>query len=464
MDVTAFKPNYKAEGSKIDIPSEVIAAIFARYSRNGEGMKDILNILERTPMEEFDDAVWKWLDFGHASIGGLTGGIPVGVDKVSMLLPYLSFFLQSKQDGQETSTRYVEFKPEGLEHPSAFGIPERFHSEWYDIMMEGFNITRELTERLDQLGKRSPELANIPSNANEKKRARMIKNFGFDRARYTLPVAALTNFGQIMTAREWAQVVQYLDSFDLPCSKDLAGLLREDIFDIVPRLMKHSFASERTLSFANDFLDRGAEYLLRNGVNTSRVLDEVSVQVYGPTRSKFIHPELSDEQLLSLSFEGKKNRYDFPKGLAEKIFISTLWNNMSIAEARDINRQRPCKKDTLLAPVGSYMPDISIEEMKREGEVLHSKYQRFLDRRAKLVTSILHSENPRAYVGCLFLGDQTPFELHTTGDHFAYVTELRTGAGVHFRYDDHMRQAYAELSKQRPALAKHILLGTGEPE
>ncbi|VVB80407.1 Uncharacterised protein [uncultured archaeon] len=464
MKVEVLKPSFKVKESGLEFSPEVLAAIFARYSRNGEGITDILKGLEKTPVDKFQDAVWKWLDYGHASIGGLTGGIPTGVDRVSMLIPYLGFFLQPKQDGQETSTRYVEFKPEGLEKPSEFGIPERFHQEWYRVMLEGFAINKDLTAKLDELGKNNPELAKIPSTANDKVRTRMIKNFGFDRSRYTLPVAGLTNFGMVMTAREWTQTIQYLDSFDIKSSRDLAGMLREGITEVAPKLMKHSFGTDRTRSFADDFLDRGVQYLLRNGVNTSQAQDEVIVEVHNPVRSGYIHPELTDEQLMDLSFKGKQNRYDFAKGLAEKTFVSILWNNMAIAEARDINRQRPCKKDTLLAPIGSYMPDISVEEMKKGDGKLYQRYQRFLDDRAKLMTSILNSENPRAYTGCLLLGDQTPFELHTTGDHLAYVTELRTGIGVHFRYEDHMRRVHKQLTEKRPDLAKHIVLGKGEPE
>ena len=136
---------------------------------------------------------------------------------------------------------------------------------------------------------------------------------------------------------------------------------------------------------------------------------------------------------------------------------------MSLAEARDINRQRPCVKDTLLAPVGSYMPDICVDLMKNDGE-LFDQYSRFLDQRAELIDGIINSEAPRSYVGCSLLGDQTPFELHTSAAHFAYVTELRTSMGVHFRYDQHVRDAHQEVVEQIPELDPYIKLGTGEPE
>lgn len=463
MKVTVFEPNFISENhQKLDISPEMLAAILARYSRKGEGLEDILALLEKTPPEKFEETIWSFLDYGHASIGGLTGSIPVGVDKVSMLAPYLTFFLQPKQDGQETSTRYVEFRPEGLAHPQEFGIPLRFQQEWYQTMLEGFAINKTLTEKLDKLGQENLELVRIPEDATEKERNRMIRNFGFDRARYTLPLAGLTNFGIVMTAREWADTLKHLDSVDLFELQYLAKAIRDPMQRIIPRLMNHSYPRNRTLAWANHFLDRGVEYIEKHGVNTDQVTDEVVVEVTHPKRSQYIDPELSEKQLIDLAFEGKENRYDYARGYPERIKVDIEWNNMSIAEARDLNRQRPCKKDTLLAPTGTYMPDISIDELKKAK--MHDRYRQFLDRRAKLMTDIINSENPRAYAGCLLLGDQTPFMMSTTGDHITYVIELRTGKGVHFRYDDHVRQVYDKIAEASPDLARHIQLGTGEPE
>lgn len=464
MKIRTFNPEYTSKDHSIKMSPEMTAAILARYSRQGEGLNAILNQLEKTPPEKFEESVWKFLDYGHASIGGLTGTIHAGIDQVSMLSPYLAFFLQPKQDGQETSTRYVEFKPEGLASPSSFNIPEGFHQEWYNIMLKGFDINEKLVNKLNNLAMKNPEITNIDPNLPPKVQERMRKNFGFDRARYTIPMAGLTNFGLVMTSREWAESIKYMESFDFAESKAIGIELRKQIAEITPRLMKHSIPNDRTLSFANDFLDRGIEYIIQNGINTENVKDSISVETYIPKRSRYINPSLLLSEEIAKNFEGKQTRYDYAKGLAEKVRISVLWDNMSIAEARDINRQRPCTKDTLLAPIGSYMPDISIELMKEGNGKLFEEYSQFLNDRSKLMKKIVNSETPRSYVGCLLLGDQTPFELHTSAAHFAYVTELRTSMGVHFRYDQHMRDAHKEVINQIPELAPYIELGTGEPE
>ena len=135
---------------------------------------------------------------------------------------------------------------------------------------------------------------------------------------------------------------------------------------------------------------------------------------------------------------------------------------MSIAEARDINRQRPCQKDTLLAPVGFYMAPEMKDAIDKLG--LRGRYISLQEKRAELLENLANSTSPESYASALFLGDQTQFELHTNASHMTYVIELRTGRGVHFRYDDHVRQAFESFEKQLPEWTKHIQLGTGEPE
>lgn len=444
---------------------EVMAALFARYSRTDDGMERILadlDALDEGDKQGLADRILKFIDYGHASIGGLTGGIPVGFDQVSMVTPYLSFFLQPKQDGQETSTRYCEFTPEGLPHPSAFGIPVAQQQEWYNVMQEGFSVSKLVWNELDERVKNNPSLARIPSDAKKKEAARMRRNFGFDRARYTLPFAALTNFGLIMTGREWADTLKYLDASPLPEMQDAARAVSGQLEEFLPNLMKHAGATQMTTAYMQRFFERGAEFIRNYGVNTDAVPDEVITAVALPPEDGIIDASLPKRTRFAQSFEGKVNRYDIPKGYPEKVHVSAYWNNMAIAEARDINRQRPCQKDTLLAPHGFYMAPEMEEAIEDLG--LRERYLQLQSRRADLLEGLANSDAPHSYVGALFLGDQAPFEMHTNAAHMTYVLELRTGRGVHFRYDEHMRQAHDSFAKQLPEWTRYVQLGTGEPE
>ena len=116
VSIYVFKPEFSEEhieGHRLE--PEVMAAVLARFSRTGDGMKKILADLadlDFSDSKKMVDRILRFIDYGHQSIGGLTGGVPIGVDGVSMLTPYMTFFNQPKQDGQETSTRYCEYKPD----------------------------------------------------------------------------------------------------------------------------------------------------------------------------------------------------------------------------------------------------------------------------------------------------------------------------------------------------------------
>ncbi|MCF7866578.1 hypothetical protein K9L67_03450 [Candidatus Woesearchaeota archaeon] len=451
------------EGKKLR--PEVMAALFARFSRTGDGMEKILADVKELDFNDEDamvNRILKFIDYGHASIGGLTGGIGVGTDQISMLEPYLAFFLQSKQDGQETSTRYCEFKPEGLAHPSDFNVPQRFHEDWYQVMLEGFEISNLVNKKLDMIVSENPSLAGVPEGAPEKVANRMKKNYGFDRARYTLPLPALTNFGLIMTAREWADTLKFMVASPIKRTREWSQDITDQMKESVPNLMKHAGSRRMTEAYMKNFFERGVEYIKKNGVNTEYLPDEVFTNVQLPAKNGMIDEYKEIEERISKAFEGKENRYDIPKGYPQKVNVSVYWNNMAFAEARDINRQRPCAKDTLFAPHGFYMAPEMEEAIKDLG--LTERYKRLQDKRAKLITNLANSENPESYVSAMFLGDQSPFELHTDAAHMSYVLELRTGMGVHFRYDQHMRQAFNKFEKQLPEWTKHVILGTGEPE
>jgi hypothetical protein len=464
MKLYVFTPKFfEKQHPDLRISPEVLAAAIARYSRTDDGMERILADL--SAIRDGDDKamasrVLKFLDYGHASIGGLTGGIAGCADGVSMLLPYLVFFLQSKQDGQETSTRYCSFTTKALPDPSIFGTPEEFHDEWRAVHTLGMDISKAVCDHLDLKIQANPDLARIPAGVSEKTAERMRRNYGFDRARYTLPVAALTNFGLVMTGREWADTLKWTSAIRIPEFQEYSTRLRTALSDELPHLMKHSYETDMAKYTMEEFFDRGIEHIRRHGAPKEELADRIITSVTLPGAG-FIDSE-SPEVLLDRCFRGKRNRYDIPKGFPEKIHVAVAWNNVAIAEARDINRQRPCKKDILLAPKGFYMAPEMRDAIKELG--LDKKMEEFLDRRASLMEKLVRSQTPLSYTGLLLLGDQMPFEMHTDAAHMTYVLELRTGTGVHFRYDEHMRRAYESFATQCPAWTKHVQLGTAEPE
>ncbi len=94
--------------SAADLPKvtpELLASVLARYSRSNEGLASILAKVDLANPDASIDRILKFVDYGHASIGGLTGGLAVAIDGVSMWLAYKLF--EIAHDGGRT----------GVEHP-----------------------------------------------------------------------------------------------------------------------------------------------------------------------------------------------------------------------------------------------------------------------------------------------------------------------------------------------------------
>jgi len=129
------------------------------------------------------------------------------------------------------------------------------------------------------------------------------------------------------------------------------------------------------------------------------------------------------------------------------------WNNLALAELRDLNRHRTGHRYTPLIQAGFYLPP----------EIRHADYAALLDEQAALTRELLQ-RGSAAYVYTLLLGAQTPFEHSTHADKFIYEAELRTGLGAHFRYAEHLGAALRAFFQHVPEAATWVSEGTAEPE
>jgi hypothetical protein len=134
--------------------------------------------------------------------------------------------------------------------------------------------------------------------------------------------------------------------------------------------------------------------------------------------------------------------------------VRAAWNNLSIAELRDLNRHRSGYRFSPLTPEGFYVP----------AEVKHPRIEELMRKQSDFLRKIVLTQDRAAYVYGLLLGTQTPFEHSTHLDKFIYEIELRTGLGAHFRYAEHLGATFKELIKKMPQLKDYVELGSAEPE
>ncbi|MBN1131011.1 MAG: hypothetical protein JXA71_18630, partial [Chitinispirillaceae bacterium] len=142
-------PPPAAKGNPSVTP-ELLASCLAKYSRSNKGIDTILASIDWSDPDRSVDAIFKFLDYGHASIAGMTGGIAMVVDGCSMFLAYKLFELAQYGDGQESSTRYIKLDATSLPDPVEIGIPAASAGAWREYCALAFELYQETYDRLDR--------------------------------------------------------------------------------------------------------------------------------------------------------------------------------------------------------------------------------------------------------------------------------------------------------------------------
>ena len=433
-----------------DLPKvtpELLASVLARYSRSNDGLAVILEKVDLANPDASIDRILKFVDYGHASIGGLTGGLALALDDVSMWLAYKIFEISQMADGQESSTRYITMNASNLPAAAEIGMPDDLASRWQSLLARAFASYDSEYKRLDAEAVANPGLVRLPPDAKPAVVTRLRKNYALDRARYFIPFATRTNLGLVQSSRMWAQTVKHLDSLPQPEARSAARQIRDVLLKMSPRLMRHSSAEKSYEEQARQELAMSVE-LGQERLSTAPLADEVWVHVDRATP-----PFLPETQPLPEALRYRTNRYAYHGVASRRMRVTFAWNNLAVAELRDLNRHRTGHRYTPLIQAGFYLPP----------EIKHADHAALLAEQADLTCELLKRGSP-AYVYSLLLGAQTPFEHSTHADKFIYEAELRTGMGAHFRYAEHLSATLREFFKQVPEAREWVVEGTAEPE
>lgn len=429
------------------VTPELLASVLARYSRSNEGIQAILAKVDLASPDASIDRILKFVDYGHASIGGLTGGLAVALDDVSMWLAYKIFEIAQMADGQESSTRYITMDASNLPTAEALGIPADLAGRWSDVMARAFAAYHAEYERLDALATAEPQRVRVPAEAKPAVVTRLRKNYALDRARYFIPFATRTNLGLVQSSRMWATTVKHLDSLPQPEARAAAKLIRDELLKQSPRLMRYSSAEKSFEEQARQELAASITLGLAR-LSAAPLTDEVWVQVDRATP-----PWLPETQPVAEALRHRANRYGYQGAATRRMRVSFAWNNMALAELRDLNRHRTGHRYTPLIQAGFYLPP----------EIDRATHAALLTDQLELTRELLGRGSP-AYVYSLLLGAQTPFEHSTHADKFIYEAELRTGMGAHFRYAEHLSAALSGFFQHVPEARDWVVEGTAEPE
>jgi thymidylate synthase ThyX len=429
------------------VTPELLASVLARYSRSNEGLQAILARVDLNDPDASIDRILKFVDYGHASIGGLTGGLAIALDGVSMWLAYKIFELAQMADGQESSTRYIAMEPTNVPSAEELGIPADLADRWRCMLGRAFDAYNLEYRRLDALATAEPQRVRAPKDAKPAVQARLRKNYARDRARYFIPLATRTNLGLVQSSRMWAQTVKHLASLPHPEAQQAAEKIRAELLKQSPRLMRHSQADASYAAQAARELEASVA-LGRERLSVEALPDEVWVHV-----DRAAPPWLPPDPAVADALRHRANRYGYQGAATRRMRVGFGWNNLALAELRDLNRHRTGHRYTPLIQAGFYLP----------AEIDRAPHRALLREQADLTGALLERGSP-AYVYTLLLGAQTPFEHTTHADKFIYEAELRTGMGAHFRYAEHLSAALREFCRQVPEAKAWVVEGTAEPE
>ena len=470
MKVTqvAIRPTEASDAAhRPALTPELLAASGARYSRSNEGVEAILSKIDPQNLDKSVDSIFRMIDYGHQSIADM---VPVAmfIDSISIWLAYYVWSLCPTAGGQESSTRYIKLSSEGLIAPAELGLPEHSHEEWWEVMESCFDAYQTSLKLWEDIAGEDNSVARIPAHLLEdssdkakKQVARMKRNYGFDRARYFLPVAAATNMMLIMSARGWVQLCQNLMSHMLPEAKRLGAAIREELALSAPRMLRHAEAKDYTTKG----IKREFENLSRKSQDEPTVYLEEAAKSFEHPPKPFFDAMLSSagDSNFASDLQQHENRYAWIGESLKRTAVRFGWEAVALAELRDLNRHRTGNKCAPMMPLGFYS---ALDQVPAAFANKHQELQELsgIGRAVSASSRNFLSDREPTYIYWTVLGTQYAFEHLTTADKFIYEAELRTGTGAHYRYAKHLHDVLQLWYSRFPQTRELILEGGAEPE
>jgi hypothetical protein len=408
----AIMPPESAIGNPKVTP-ELLASVLARYSHSNKGIDSILSKIDPDNPEASINKSTRSREHRHAPVSGLTGGIAITMDGISMWLACKVFELAQMADGRESSTRCIPMTAANLPNPDDIGIPDDLAKPWRETMIAAYAAYHAETARLEASIKKQ---ASTPKNR---------QRFALDRARYLIPFATKTNMALVQTARMWAQLIQQLKSMPQREARTLGQLLTVEALRFTPRFILHADAEAGTRKVFESELEMACRQ--HEETNHEPLPDQTWVSVHHAT-APFM-PQITPEEITA-AVTKRQNPCSMQGHATRRTRVTFAFNNIALAELRDLNRHRTGHRFSILTQKGIYLPP----------ETLREKHCKILKIQTNITRELMRRRSP-AYLYSMLLGAQTPWEHTCLADKFIHEVEMRTGTGTHFRYAEHMRNA-----------------------
>lgn len=472
-----------------NLPEEVVAYLFARYSRSSLSLReDLRRMIESEDLGALiggggpDDSSVAFahlqerarafaekyvLGYGHGSVAE-HGCVHLALEDVSIIASKLV------EDGRlasytEKSTRYVAFDRSKIYYPpTVMEMPKL--AEGYTAAIGALldAYTGWTSDFIAQIKARTPRTEKQTERGYEA----ASRATAFDILRYLLPTATFTNIGLTVNARALETLITKLLSQPLAEGRELGERIKDEAKHIVPTLLKyanHSAYREETDSAIAELAQEIAPAQPPSAgecassvtlVSTDPDADDklVAAILYG-------HQSLPMLDLLELirrmdadakthivdEYLARRSKHDAPGRALERI-TCTVEMTMDYGAYRDVQRHRMATQT--LQPLSPVLGFVVPPEMERfgYGERYHELMRRAAAAYAEISGAGLAHEAP--YVLPLATRVRTLFTWNLR--EAVHFIELRSARQGHPAYRKVAQDLYQAVASAHPLIAKYI--------
>ncbi len=467
-----------------NLPEEVVAVLFAYYSRSRESLRrNLLKLIQEKDLDLEERLGWaakdqdelglarqkakefheKWVvGYGHASVAEHAVA-HLAIEDVSIVA---SKIIEDTRLASytEKSTRYVVFDREKFYRvPRLMASPHgRLYEETCSFLLETYT---RLTEPVVAAIKRETPRAE---KQTERGYETACKAKSCDILRYVLPAATLTNIGMTINGRALEHLITKLLSHPLEETREIGTLMKAEAEMIIPTLLKYAaynaYTAETHQAMAALASSQFADWTSEEAQDVSLVRypedaeDQlVTAILYGYTAHPFRQVE---ERVRKLSREEKvhvideylqrRGKHDQPLRALEHLSY-TFDILVDFGAFRDIQRHRMCTQTAQeLGPIHGY---------STPPEIIHYSllptYEECMAR-AQETYRVIAADFPReAQYGLpLAFRKRVLFTWNLREIH--HFVQLRSAKQGHISYRHIAQQVFKELERVHPLLAKYI--------
>jgi thymidylate synthase ThyX len=473
-----------------NLPEEVVAVLFAYYSRSRGSLRsnllklitdqdiDLAARLSTSPLEESELTAAKdkarqfhekWVvGYGHASVAE-HAVVHLAIEDVSIIAAKLV------EDARlasytEKSTRYVLFDEEKFFH-----VP--------GLMQSSYRTLYEDTVRLllNTYVSLVPQVVDCIKAHGERRRMQSERAYeaachakAYDLLRYLLPASTLTNLGLTINARALEHLLSKLLSHPLEEARLIGLALKNEAEKVVPTLLKYAAYNpyvadtDQAMRLLGQELCATDEPLQTPAVSLVRFPHDAETQLaaamlYGYTGVSWMQ---TVERISKLGAEARqriideylrrRGPHDQPLRALEHLYYS-FDILLDYGAFRDIQRHRMATqtRQEVSTRYGYSVPD----DLVAYG--FGDLYQTCMERAAEAYSRLVEAHPLEApYVLPLAYRMRVLFTWNLR--ELCHFVQLRSAKQGHFSYRRIAQQVYGEIERVHPTLARYIRVDLGD--